>query len=155
VDFNVIIEEFGIVNDKYKGVIQDIAKRMGNGMADYANNAAHNLYGVNTLDDFDLYCYYVAGLVGEGLTRLFIASGQENPKLSEALDLYVPQELTDVVPIQWVYSFKRQISFEIIVKIWMINGNSGQNKSGQNTQMIYLTLLIPKIWMLYPFHRSI
>jgi farnesyl-diphosphate farnesyltransferase len=65
---------------------------MGNGMADYANNAAHNLHGVMTIADFDLYCYYVAGLVGEGLTRLWIASGQENPKLSEAHDLYFLSE---------------------------------------------------------------
>ena len=57
-------------------------------MADYARNAAHNQYGVDTIADFNLYCYYVAGLVGEGLTRLFIESGKENPKLGEARDLY-------------------------------------------------------------------
>jgi farnesyl-diphosphate farnesyltransferase len=88
VEFNVVISEFSAINENYRIVIKDIAKRMGNGMADYANNAAHNLYGVDTLADFDMYCYYVAGLVGEGLTRLFITSGQENPKLSEAHDLY-------------------------------------------------------------------
>ena len=65
---------------------------MGNGMADYANNAAHNIYGIDTLEDFDQYCYYVAGLVGEGVTRLFIVSGQENPKLQEAHDLYLRYE---------------------------------------------------------------
>ena len=80
----MIIAEFGAVDKKYREVIQDITKRMGGGMADYANNAAHNLYGVDTIQDFDLYCYYVAGLVGEGLTRLFISSGKENPKLNEA-----------------------------------------------------------------------
>ena len=84
----MVIAEFGAVDKKYREVIQDITKRMGNGMADYANNAAHNLYGVDTIKDFDLYCYYVAGLVGEGLTRLFISSGKENPKLNEAHDLY-------------------------------------------------------------------
>jgi farnesyl-diphosphate farnesyltransferase len=88
VEFDVVIKEFGEINETYRVVIKDITKRMGNGMADYANNAAHNLYGVDTLADFDMYCYYVAGLVGEGLTRLFIASGKENPKLTEAHDLY-------------------------------------------------------------------
>ena len=83
----MVIAEFGAVDKKYREVIQDITKRMGNGMADYANNAAHNLYGVDTIKDFDLYCYYVAGLVGEGLTRLFISSGKENPKLNDAQDL--------------------------------------------------------------------
>ena len=89
VEFDVVIKQFGIVNQKYRAVIKDITKRMGNGMAEYAQNAAHNLYGVDTCADFDTYCYYVAGLVGEGLTRLFIASGQENPKLDGAIDLYV------------------------------------------------------------------
>lgn len=92
-EFEVVIEEFGIISENYREVIKNIAQRMGNGMADYATNAAHNLYGVDTVKDFDLYCYYVAGLVGEGLTRLFIASGKENPKLSEAHDLYVLLEV--------------------------------------------------------------
>lgn len=91
VEFDVVIKEFSEINETYRVVIKDITKRMGNGMADYANNAAHNLYGVDTLGDFDMYCYYVAGLVGEGLTRLFIASGKENPKLTEAHDLYIPR----------------------------------------------------------------
>ena len=87
VEFDVVIKELSAINEKYQIVIKDITKRMGNGMADYANNAAHNLYGVDTVEDFDLYCYYVAGLVGEGLTRLFIESGKENPKLSDAQGL--------------------------------------------------------------------
>ena len=89
VEFDVVIKEYSEIKPKYKEVIADITKRMGNGMADYANNAAHNKYGVDTKADFDMYCYYVAGLVGEGLTRLFINSGKENPKLSEAHDLYL------------------------------------------------------------------
>ena len=88
VEFDVVVKQFAEIDEKYREVIKDITKRMGNGMADYANNAAHNLYGVDTLEDFDLYCYYVAGLVGEGLTRLFIVSGEENPKLAEVHDLY-------------------------------------------------------------------
>ena len=88
VEFDVVISEFAKIDQKYRQVIIDITKRMGNGMADYANNAAHNLVGVDTLEDFDMYCYYVAGLVGEGLTRLFISSGKENPKLSQVHDLY-------------------------------------------------------------------
>ena len=84
VEFDVVIAELGAIDKKYREVIQDITKQMGGGMADYANNAAHNLYGVDTTQDFDQYCYYVAGLVGEGLTRLFISSGKENPKLNEA-----------------------------------------------------------------------
>ena len=36
---------------------------------------------VVTMDDYNLYTHYVAGLVGLGLTGLFVASGLENPKL--------------------------------------------------------------------------
>ena len=101
VGFDVVIKEFSEINETYRVVIKDITKRMGNGMADYANNAAHNLYGVDTLGDFDMYCYYVAGLVGEGLTRLFIASGKENPKLTEAHDLYIPSPFNFEIGGQW------------------------------------------------------
>jgi farnesyl-diphosphate farnesyltransferase len=88
VEFDVVISEFAKLDQKYREVIIDITKRMGGGMADYTNNAAQNLVGVDTLEDFDMYCYYVAGLVGEGLTRLFISSGKENPKLNQVHDLY-------------------------------------------------------------------
>jgi hypothetical protein len=140
VEFDVVISEFNACDKKYRDVIQEITKRMGNGMADYANNAAHNLYGVDTLEDFDMYCYYVAGLVGEGLTRLFISSGKENPKLTEAHDLYFslkPERKLISVPTPWVYSCRRPTLFEITVKIWTINGGSGLNKSGQSMQKTF------------------
>lgn len=83
VNFNVVIEEFGRIKPAYQAIIKDITRKMGNGMADYANNAEHNKNGVNTIRDYDLYCHYVAGLVGEGLTRLFVESGLANPSLLE------------------------------------------------------------------------
>ncbi|KAL7752239.1 bifunctional farnesyl-diphosphate farnesyltransferase/squalene synthase [Sorochytrium milnesiophthora] len=36
---------------------------------------------VERITDYNTYCYYVAGLVGHGLTRLFVASGLESPSL--------------------------------------------------------------------------
>lgn len=83
VEFNVVIEEFAKLPAQHQEIIKDITIKMGNGMADYANNTAHNLNGVNTIADYDLYCHYVAGLVGEGLTRLFVVSGKANPALLE------------------------------------------------------------------------
>ncbi|CAG8567721.1 9263_t:CDS:2 [Racocetra fulgida] len=62
---------------------------MGNGMADYAKDAVHNTYGVKTLKDFDEYCYYVAGLVGVGLTRLFAESGLESSELVKDTELSI------------------------------------------------------------------
>jgi Squalene/phytoene synthase len=55
----------------YRDVIKDITKRMGNGMADFLSKT------VVTVKDWDLYCHYVAGLVGIGLSNLFAASQLE------------------------------------------------------------------------------
>ena len=81
VEFACVVEELGKIKPVYREIINDIAKKMGNGMADYANNAEHNVNGVNTIKDYDLYCHYVAGLVGNGLTRLFVESKLANPAL--------------------------------------------------------------------------
>lgn len=57
-------------------------------MADYAHRAATTgtVY-LDTVADYDLYCHYVAGLVGEGLTRIWSASDKEAPWLCEQLEL--------------------------------------------------------------------
>ena len=47
----------------YAAVIADITRRMGAGMADFIEKE-----GVDTVADYDLYCHYVAGLVGIGLS---------------------------------------------------------------------------------------
>ncbi|KAL5117674.1 bifunctional farnesyl-diphosphate farnesyltransferase/squalene synthase [Pleosporales sp. CAS-2024a] len=97
VEFNVVIEEFKKIKPAYKDIIKDITKRMGNGMADYANNAEHNEIGVKTIKDYELYCHYVAGLVGEGLTRLFVEAGLANeallkkPELMESMGQFLQQ----------------------------------------------------------------
>lgn len=62
---------------------------METGMADFAHRAALSS-GPLTLDsikEYDLYCHYVAGLVGEGLSRLFSATGKEPPWLAHQLEL--------------------------------------------------------------------
>ncbi len=81
VKFHYVVEEFRKVKPEYQEIIKDITRKMGNGMADYANNAEHNANGVNTIKEYDLYCHYVAGLVGNGLTRLFVKSRLANPAL--------------------------------------------------------------------------
>ena len=45
---------------------------MGNGMADFIEGKS-----VDTMEDYNLYTHYVAGLVGIGLTGLFRDSGLE------------------------------------------------------------------------------
>ncbi len=83
VKFDVVIEEFRKIKPAYRAIIKDITQKMGNGMADFASNAELNANGVDKIEDYDLYCHYVAGLVGEGLTRLFVESGLANPALLE------------------------------------------------------------------------
>lgn len=60
-------------------VIADITKRMGEGMAYYAQIDLGQ--GTVTVADYNKYCHYVAGLVGEGLTRLFAATKYESPEV--------------------------------------------------------------------------
>ncbi|KAL7413507.1 putative farnesyl-diphosphate farnesyltransferase [Mrakia frigida] len=89
VRFEVVIEEFQNLDPSAQKVIADIARKMGNGMADFAALATPSapVAEVQTLDDFSLYCHYVAGLVGEGLSRLFASTGKERPWIADQLVL--------------------------------------------------------------------
>ena len=81
VQFNNVITEFKTLKPAYKAIIKDITKKMGNGMADYCSKAASGDASITTIEAYDLYCYYVAGLVGDGLTRLFVEAKFGNPAL--------------------------------------------------------------------------
>ena len=80
-NFNKVIKVFKSLKPEYQDVIANICEKMGNGMADYASRK------VVTLNDYDDYCYYVAGLVGIGLSNLFYASGLESHELGENFEL--------------------------------------------------------------------
>jgi farnesyl-diphosphate farnesyltransferase len=62
---------------------------METGMADFAHRAAisSETLTLDTIREYDLYCHYVAGLVGEGLSRLFSVTGKESPSLAHQLEL--------------------------------------------------------------------
>ncbi|KAJ3524940.1 hypothetical protein NM208_g11852 [Fusarium decemcellulare] len=81
--FDVVVTELKKIKTPYFEIIKDMTVKMGNGMADYAQNTEMIENGVQTVDEYELYCHYVAGLVGEGLTRLFVTSELANPKLAE------------------------------------------------------------------------
>lgn len=81
VHFQVVISELLKLDSFYQEPIIDIAKRMGHGMADFLTAK------VITEKDWDLYCHYVAGLVGIGLSAIFSASKLENPQLAKREDL--------------------------------------------------------------------
>ncbi|KUL91662.1 hypothetical protein ZTR_01133 [Talaromyces verruculosus] len=82
-NFDVVITELKKLKPEYYAVIEEMTIKMGNGMADYAQNDELIQNGVQTVEDYELYCHYVAGLVGEGLTKLFLLSGYGDPKLAE------------------------------------------------------------------------
>ena len=88
VRFNVVVEELKKIPSKYQIIIKDITKAMGNGMADYAHDADFNEKGVNTIKDYEKYCHWVAGILGEGLTRLFVEGNCANPALAKRPDLF-------------------------------------------------------------------
>jgi farnesyl-diphosphate farnesyltransferase len=87
VHFDCVLKEFKVLKPQYRKVIAEYTKKMGNGMADYANNAEHNIHGVQSTKDYELYCHYVAGLVGAGLTRLFVDAELANPALLKRPEL--------------------------------------------------------------------
>jgi farnesyl-diphosphate farnesyltransferase len=110
VEYDVIVEELNRLQPEYvttpmylslsqlpasdldqircRDVIVEICEKMENGMADFAHKAASRgeIY-LEKIEDWDLYCHYVAGLVGEGLSRLLAASGKEQPWLADQLEL--------------------------------------------------------------------
>jgi farnesyl-diphosphate farnesyltransferase len=57
-------------------------------VADFAHRAAvSNEIYLEKIEDWNLYCYYATGLVREGLSRLFTASGKEQSCLADQLEL--------------------------------------------------------------------
>ncbi|KAG4078087.1 hypothetical protein HA402_002138 [Bradysia odoriphaga] len=53
-----------------KKIIMDVVNEMAGGMIKYSDQS------IETLNDYNEYCYYVAGLVGIGLTKLFHLNGE-------------------------------------------------------------------------------
>lgn len=79
--FDKVTRSFIQLKPEYKEVISDICFRMGNGMADSGS------YKITTIQDYDIYCHYVAGLVGQGLSQLFSASGFEAEGLASEMTI--------------------------------------------------------------------
>lgn len=88
VEFDKVIAEYQLLSPGYRTVISDITAKMGAGMASYIEASEKApLSVVQRWQDFDLYCHFVAGLVGEGLSRLFSESDLERPWLGNQLQL--------------------------------------------------------------------
>jgi farnesyl-diphosphate farnesyltransferase len=85
-NFEKVIRVFKSLSPAYQAAIKDITLRMGKGMADFVEETKTK-QGCPTIEKYNLYCHYVAGLVGHGLSALFSASGLEDPKLKDELEI--------------------------------------------------------------------
>ena len=74
-NYDKVIEAFLVLDEKYQKIITGICKKMGDGMADFVESK------ITSIEDYNLYCHYVAGLVGIGLSELFAASEIESREL--------------------------------------------------------------------------
>ena len=87
-----LLANFAAVNRVYaslpptsRDIIRDVTRRMGEGMAERLTMPLGQ--GTPDLQSYNLYCYAVAGLVGEGLTRLFVSRGFEDKALADGGEL--------------------------------------------------------------------
>eukprot|EP00442_Polarella_glacialis_P058749 CAMPEP_0115059906 /NCGR_PEP_ID=MMETSP0227-20121206/7172_1 /TAXON_ID=89957 /ORGANISM="Polarella glacialis, Strain CCMP 1383" /LENGTH=786 /DNA_ID=CAMNT_0002445069 /DNA_START=128 /DNA_END=2488 /DNA_ORIENTATION=+ len=87
-NFGVVARVFSKLPEGSRVVIRDITDKMGGGMAEYA--AADLGQGTVDVAAYNRYCHMVAGLVGEGLTRIFVARGAESSTLEGQGELVWP-----------------------------------------------------------------
>ena len=66
-NYKSILRCFHKLSKNSKIIIKDIVQKMGKGMKLYLTKN-----GIQTMKEYNNYCYYVAGLVGNGLVRLFL-----------------------------------------------------------------------------------
>ena len=88
VEFDKVIAEYQLLNEGCRMVMSDICARMGAGMASYIEMGSSPAgLRMQTWKDYDLYCHFVAGLVGEGLSGLFVETNIERPLVALQLSL--------------------------------------------------------------------
>jgi farnesyl-diphosphate farnesyltransferase len=73
------------LGEKSRRVIVDISLRMATGMAEFVGKDLGQ--GTKDIAQYNRYCHFVAGLVGEGLSRLFAASGLEKSSFASEVFL--------------------------------------------------------------------
>lgn len=62
--FDKVLRTFGKCTSAERKIIRDVTEEMAIGMIKYTNRS------IDTLVEYNEYCYYVSGLVGVGLTKL-------------------------------------------------------------------------------------
>lgn len=82
IHFPTVLKCYQSLEPRYRNIVKDITKRMGAGMADHIEDVS-----CHSIADYDLYCHYVAGLVGLGLSNIFAISECEEPGFSHRTHL--------------------------------------------------------------------
>ncbi|CAF1448258.1 unnamed protein product, partial [Didymodactylos carnosus] len=83
--FYKVIRVFKTSQPSYQNIITTIIRKMGKGMAEFVHVLTNKNKSmcIDTVKNYDLYCHYVAGLVGEGLSQLFVESGLETASVAQ------------------------------------------------------------------------
>lgn len=95
------------LHSKYRDVIKNITHEMAKGMVEFLDKSS-----MDTTEQYDSYCHYVAGLVGIGLSQIFTLSGSEfndltkHEKLSNSMGLFL-QKTNIIRDIKEDYDEKR------------------------------------------------
>mmetsp|Transcript_22050 Transcript_22050/g.55262 ORF Transcript_22050/g.55262 Transcript_22050/m.55262 type:complete len:564 (-) Transcript_22050:60-1751(-) len=76
-EFDRVVRAYRSLKPQYRATIKDITRRMAEGMQKFTEME------VTKIADYDLYCHYVAGLVGIGLSQLFSGSGLEDATIAQ------------------------------------------------------------------------
>jgi len=74
-NYDKVIRAFKSIDSQYQQIITEICQKMGAGMADFVDAE------IVSVADYNLYCHYVAGLVGVGLSKIFAVSDLEDQDL--------------------------------------------------------------------------
>ena len=83
---SAVFRPFAALRPEVRAVIEPRLLQMSRGMRSYAERAAaEGRLQIRDLQDLELYCYYVAGTVGELLTDLFLLSCPVEPGLRAEL----------------------------------------------------------------------
>lgn len=95
------------LHSKYRDVIKNITHEMAKGMVEFLDKSS-----MDTTEEYDSYCHYVAGLVGIGLSQIFTLSGSEfndltkHENLSNSMGLFL-QKTNIIRDVKEDYDEKR------------------------------------------------
>jgi farnesyl-diphosphate farnesyltransferase len=79
--FSAVSRLFNRLSPSSQEVVRDITIKMGAGMAEFVDKDMKQ--GTVSIAEYNRYCHIVAGLVGEGLSRLFVSAGLETSAIYE------------------------------------------------------------------------